>query len=236
MDANKSNAPSNATMTPTFNEPTTSINEAEADRPMTPKSCIWCGNEDTEICKGCQDARYCSKQCQKKDWPVHKLVCSKFAAARDSPGDNYYRCLYFPTDGSGPNFVWLHFETVLAWSPEAKALLDNVNFAGSGATMDTGLGRELGYNLNICYRSAFLGDGSLTNKSIAKLAGVMNSDRFRGPFLVLGHVDDFDIDGEGSLNKNLDTRALRPLVELFNDFVGGRSFEEQLFRAKSLRK
>lgn len=28
-------------------------------------------------CAGCRDARYCSRQCQKKDWSVHKILCKR---------------------------------------------------------------------------------------------------------------------------------------------------------------
>ena len=30
-----------------------------------------------KTCGRCRFARYCSKQCQKADWPEHKLVCSE---------------------------------------------------------------------------------------------------------------------------------------------------------------
>ncbi|KAI9030220.1 hypothetical protein DFJ74DRAFT_655908 [Hyaloraphidium curvatum] len=33
-------------------------------------------------CSACRMARYCSKECQKRDWPEHKEICRKLAEAR----------------------------------------------------------------------------------------------------------------------------------------------------------
>jgi len=34
-------------------------------------------------CVGCRFARYCSTDCQKKNWPVHRLVCKVLAVDRE---------------------------------------------------------------------------------------------------------------------------------------------------------
>lgn len=34
-------------------------------------------NEHFLTCSGCMTAKYCSGQCQKKDWKIHKLVCKE---------------------------------------------------------------------------------------------------------------------------------------------------------------
>jgi len=38
-------------------------------------ACV-CGKPGHHICAKCGVRRYCSKECQKDDWPTHKLVCS----------------------------------------------------------------------------------------------------------------------------------------------------------------
>ena len=39
--------------------------------------CELCTNAGTKKCSVCQKARYCSKECQKADWPFHKTRCIK---------------------------------------------------------------------------------------------------------------------------------------------------------------
>ncbi len=40
--------------------------------------CVICNKEGAKLCQACHSAGYCSKECQKGDWPTHKLLCSKF--------------------------------------------------------------------------------------------------------------------------------------------------------------
>ena len=40
-------------------------------------ACDWCfkrrvGDTLAKLCKGCSVSRFCSKECQKNAWPVHK--------------------------------------------------------------------------------------------------------------------------------------------------------------------
>ena len=34
-------------------------------------------DREFKVCAGCNDVAYCSRQCQKSDWPRHKLVCNR---------------------------------------------------------------------------------------------------------------------------------------------------------------
>jgi hypothetical protein len=36
-----------------------------------------CNNEATKTCTQCREASYCSVECQRKDWPLHKSNCKK---------------------------------------------------------------------------------------------------------------------------------------------------------------
>jgi len=42
---------------------------------------ISCCNEGTKQCSKCKTVKYCSRECQKEDWKVHKTICSTSVAS-----------------------------------------------------------------------------------------------------------------------------------------------------------
>ena len=40
-------------------------------------TCQVCGDVGNKKCARCLNARYCSRECQAKDWKTHKTVCTK---------------------------------------------------------------------------------------------------------------------------------------------------------------
>ncbi|KAI0798254.1 hypothetical protein C8Q75DRAFT_708684 [Abortiporus biennis] len=52
------------------------------DAPMDEKKCHACGKKEGSLkqCGKCHSTRYCSSECQRKDWPAHKKTCSPFSA------------------------------------------------------------------------------------------------------------------------------------------------------------
>ncbi|KAL4231969.1 hypothetical protein ACF0H5_009546 [Mactra antiquata] len=47
-------------------------------------TCFKCGNRGcTNACSRCRKTFYCSKVCQRKDWPVHKKICNKDLSEED---------------------------------------------------------------------------------------------------------------------------------------------------------
>lgn len=76
--------------------------------PANPLLCAMCNHEGTR-CTGCLEIRYCSRECQRSDWPCHKLVCKTFAqfSDRHRPTPHHKRAVLFPQDDDRPHFVWI---------------------------------------------------------------------------------------------------------------------------------
>ena len=71
--------------------------------------CSTCNTACTSRCNGCKVARYCSKDCQRADWPLHKKVCKDFAgdaASPNRPSPGHRRILFFPACDKKPAIVW----------------------------------------------------------------------------------------------------------------------------------
>lgn len=85
-----------------------------------PKYCPIClKTAKLSKCQGCDDMAYCSKVCQREDWPVHKHLCLKLpdfqATARP---EEHFRAILFPANDVDageiltgaqvpkPKFVW----------------------------------------------------------------------------------------------------------------------------------
>jgi len=51
------------------------------------KECSQCGTESKMRCSACLQVFYCSKDCQKKDWPVHKQLCATLKKQSPIPGN-----------------------------------------------------------------------------------------------------------------------------------------------------
>ncbi|KAK0731558.1 hypothetical protein B0H67DRAFT_549299 [Lasiosphaeris hirsuta] len=73
------------------------------------KDCIMCSKPGTMACSRCQQAKYCSRECQMNDWQLHKQFCKTFAGndgtpARPSP--DHHRFLFFPAYTNKPRLIW----------------------------------------------------------------------------------------------------------------------------------
>lgn len=77
--------------------------------PQLPDLCTVCNEPTTKRCNKCKSAQYCSSECQKADWPTHKLLCAAFAAFDNStrPSPEHIRAILFPEDGEAIQVVWL---------------------------------------------------------------------------------------------------------------------------------
>ncbi|THW44457.1 hypothetical protein D6D21_04883 [Aureobasidium pullulans] len=70
------------------------------------KQCTVCPRPG-KACSRCNCSFYCSKECQKVDWPLHRTLCASFEHFKERPSLDVRRAIHFPVKGSRPEFVWL---------------------------------------------------------------------------------------------------------------------------------
>jgi MYND finger len=186
--------------------------------------CSVCTESSLKICKGCHNSKYCSRECQKADWPTHKLLCKTFKDFASRPGNDYRRAIYLPVSSKKPQFIWLLFErknddlSMTAHdSPELGTLLGNDKpFATLGWMKSNPVrNKKLTHSIDIRYRDTFLTDGSLPNQSILNIKGSELAHDWRGPMVAYG-LKGLDFDPANS--DDLDMTDLRHIVDYLLTF------------------
>ncbi|KAI1204516.1 uncharacterized protein F4807DRAFT_447060 [Annulohypoxylon truncatum] len=160
-------------------------------------SCIICNTSSANFCDRCKSIRYCSKACQRADWPTHKLLCKAFSNfdTTKRPSKNHFRAIFFPVDKEKPELIWLHCpwrdDEEDGWyqHPDKKPFLGVDVFASTTSIQRNRiLERDLSDTINLCYSDSFLVDGSRPNRSIAAITATKpyRSLDWRGPILAYG--------------------------------------------------
>ncbi len=210
-----------------------------ADPPAAVQICLECKKEGTLRCGECQSSFYCSKACQKANWPLHKILCKTFKHFQDRPAADgadckYMRAIYFHPDEEVPRWIWLlvhrpweltsdGLPDIPELYPEVGTLLANNDQEGDhpGRSIYFPDPYDLVPNKIVVglYRDNFLLDGSKPNKAVFKV-----SDRrsrfmydFRGPMLMYA-VDTINSfrDEENQDYQDLNLVDLQIMAELFN--------------------
>ncbi|KAF2877396.1 hypothetical protein BDV95DRAFT_559150 [Massariosphaeria phaeospora] len=79
-----SSEPDNAAASPTITPPEASSSASStAPAPQPPSACAQCGQSPASLkqCLKCHSVSYCTKDCQKAAFKVHKKVCASLAQA-----------------------------------------------------------------------------------------------------------------------------------------------------------
>lgn len=150
--------------------------------PSSSRRCVICNKPNSTHCSRCKGAAYCSKECQTKDWLIHKLLCADFATfnASDRPDDEHFRAIIFPVDEEKPKLVWLdckwHYEGenedgddmgFKYQFPDIPLLVGpNVAMATASIFFNPESHRELWDPIVLNYDDNFLSNGATPNISI----------------------------------------------------------------------
>jgi hypothetical protein len=83
---------------------------------MTIETCCVCGKDAPKQCATCKSIKYCSADCQKSDWPLHKLLCTKFKAFVEAgppaittleENATYKLAILFAEKATRPELIWV---------------------------------------------------------------------------------------------------------------------------------
>jgi hypothetical protein len=174
-------------------------------------------------CSRCHNSHYCSVDCQKKAWPIHKMLCKALdefsGVKRPSPG--HRRGIFFGATESKPRFIWYAVDDKGAYPDNDKNAAKAGLFRNLRIDHFRPLQRNLGHAIYIWYDDDFLVNGSPINKSLRRLMDPQRAGRWRGSFLIQG-INDFkamenygDGDEQDSYGeaKDLDTTALPVVID-----------------------
>ncbi|KAI0532870.1 hypothetical protein GGR58DRAFT_147389 [Xylaria digitata] len=196
------------------------------ESPKPSDLCIICNKSNALRCQRCKSASYCSKLCQRGDFPIHKLLCAKFSAfdIKERPTEEHVRAILFPVDQRQPKLIWLHCEWKepedeyeIRWqSPNAQPYL-NSHGHEVPIRYNPVLARRLSNTVCVSYRDTFLIDGSAPNRSIKAITDTVPGYHldWRGPIIAYGKVG-ADFDPEQC--RDVDMNDFRHIADYLNSY------------------
>lgn len=162
-------------------------------------------------CGSCNSSTYCSAECQKLDWPVHKILCRQFRDLGTPPAGLFRRGIFFPVDQKKPKFVWVPY-TVRSEPNEdidAAAFVPDRDRVTAFQTIDYNKVCSQRLSLIIGSRSNF--DGSPVNIYIDEVTKGIRKSNWRGPVVILKK--------KGSGYEDVDMVDFRDAVDYFQTAV-----------------
>lgn len=200
------------------------------ETPETSDSCIICDKPNALRCKRCRSASYCSKLCQRGDYPTHKLLCASFSNfdLTKRPSDEHLRAILFPVDKKRPQFIWLHCK----WEDDDECpggrwqCPNHKPFVNNGHSVNVRyndvLARPLSDLVCLCYSDTALIDGSARNSSVVTTIGTRPVPHFdwHGPMVASGLVgSSFD----PLTCRDIDMNDFRHLADYFVSYGSNRT-------------
>lgn len=160
-----------------------------------------CNAENSNQCSRCQSASYCSSECQKKDWPVHKILCKKYKAFLSTKQDERHHVgIFLPEDQDKPRLVWIESDaqsesreganatTIMTMkaTPKLRPLLGLTDTDPEPfiLTTDHDLGSKFQLPYNLQATSRDLKTQTTTNECVAALVGVFPGSFWKGPVVL----------------------------------------------------
>ncbi|ESZ93904.1 hypothetical protein SBOR_5725 [Sclerotinia borealis F-4128] len=178
--------------------------------------CVICDKPKTNFCQRCMSAKYCSKECQADDFPIHKLLCAEYERMSKStrPTPNAKIAFFFGAPMTGetpkPKLIWWDKERRVMKDGTGRVTYTNVlaeggryedpevgtttilnDFARGDHSNDhtAPTGRILGHTLAVHYRHKQGFNSSVANLGIFKATGYNLAKMWNGPVVIYSLED-----------------------------------------------
>ncbi|KAJ5812387.1 hypothetical protein N7474_008688 [Penicillium riverlandense] len=170
-------------------------------------SCVMCNLKPARRCSQCQSSYYCSRECQKSDFPSHKLLCKQFSTKPLRPSTEHKLAIFFAvepvkpqliwvppkrkTDGDGATWTEIDLYPYLGTDSPIKGTLrvehNPVRNRNLGSGFAFWASSQMGYCVSLVHRDAYLLDGSISNGSISISVGSSGTlpHHYRGPMVAV---------------------------------------------------
>ena len=164
------------------------------NKPADGLICVMCSKPATQLCTQCRSQIYCSRQCQKSDWRVHKLLCSSYQQFQTPPHKNVRRAIVFEQSEPVVKFKWVTIETKHVDDPDdpsyEEANLEEYFGPGQKGECQPYYNnvirdRRLQKMIELRAREGFLTDGSPPNQAVAAVAPAVGGNVLCGPLIAL---------------------------------------------------
>ncbi|PQE19782.1 Zinc finger MYND-type protein [Rutstroemia sp. NJR-2017a BVV2] len=167
---------------------------------MATLTCIICNGSNANLCSSCRSISYCSPECQKSDWPLHKTICKAFTTLPLRPFPSHKLAILLPIDSKDPQLIWIKCERCvddedgIAWeNPDTQHLLEIENLDPEYHAARQFLkikrnalrGFNLSYTVEVIGREAALIDGSTPNICVLHNTKGQTTHVWRGPMVVM---------------------------------------------------
>ncbi|KAJ5654960.1 hypothetical protein N7490_001963 [Penicillium lividum] len=174
--------------------------------------CVMCNKSPGVQCAQCRSTYYCSRSCEKSDFPSHTLLCKQFATQPDRPSPQHKRAIYFPAETDNPCLIWVQCrrqcdEDGIRWTEidpypylgtdkPVKGVMriehNPIRCRNLGSAFAGFATYKEGYCVSLIHREAYLKDGSVTNRSILASVGASctstTSHEYRGPIIAIREI------------------------------------------------
>ncbi|KAI0199956.1 hypothetical protein F4808DRAFT_471157 [Astrocystis sublimbata] len=179
------------------------------DDPQQPSHCRAC-KESSLLCNKCKIETYCSTQCQKADFPIHGLLCSKFADfdITPRPSKDHRRAILFGEYADEPEMIWVAGNATNA-DVGATTLQIEPHLVKHAYIKDKlPLKEELLNPICVCFRGEFNEERS--NRSIARITSMGFGDHYTWQGCVVAYGSN-----RWGGREDLDMKDYRHVAEFF---------------------